>query len=179
MKIGLLRHAKVIHRESFFSKGKIFDESRIRYDISPVELIKLKIKAQDFPLCYVSSQHRAVETAKMVYNGKFIITDDLIEVPSAAVLLFNVNLPTFIRSIIGRIAWFFNYQKMPETRKETTERAGRFINLILQLKSQNILLITHGFFMHSLKKELRKHGFKGYLPFFPRNGFLYLFKNKN
>ena len=178
MKIGILRHAKVIHQKSFFSNGKIFDESRIRYNISPVELIELKIKAQDFPLCYVSSQYRAVETAKMVYNDKFIITDELIEVPSAAVFLINVHLPSFFRNIIGRIAWFMNLKKMPETRKKSTERASRFINFILQEKSQNILLITHGFFMHSLKKELKKNGFKGYLPLFPSNGCLYLFENK-
>jgi broad specificity phosphatase PhoE len=178
MKIGLLRHAKVIHKKSFFSNGKIFDESRIRYNISPVELIELKIKAQDFPLCYVSSQYRAIETAKMVYNGQFIITDELIEVPSAAVFFINVHLPSFLRNIIGRIAWFINFKKMPEIRKKSTERASRFVNFILQQKSQNILLITHGFFMHSLKKELKKNGFKGHLPLFPSNGFLYLFEKK-
>ncbi|HKR04286.1 MAG TPA: histidine phosphatase family protein, partial [Bacteroidia bacterium] len=176
--IGLLRHAKVIYRSSFFSSGKLFDEARTRYDSSPVEIIKWKIKIEDFPSCYASSQSRAVETAKMIYNGKFIITDQLMEVKSAALFKNNTSLPSILRSIIGRIAWFVNYKKMPETRKESTERAAKFIRSILSQHPRNTLLVTHGFFMHCLKAELRKHRFKGHLPVFPVNGFLYLFEKE-
>jgi broad specificity phosphatase PhoE len=179
MKIGMMRHASVIYKKSFFTTGKLFIDAISTYNSSPISTVTTKISSIDFPVCYVSSMNRAIETAKMVYDGEYIITDELVEVKNTAFFLQKIKIPAILRSIIGRIAWFFNYQKMPETRKETTERAGRFINLILKQKSQNILLITHGFFMHSLKKELSKHGFKGYLPFFPRNGFLYLFKNKN
>jgi broad specificity phosphatase PhoE len=178
MKIGLVRHAKVIYRPSFFTSGKLFDEAITRYDNSPVEVLKWKIKIEDFPACYVSSQSRAVETAKMIYNGKFIITDRLREVKSAALFMNNTSLPSVLRSIIGRIAWFVNAEKMPETRKESAERAAEFISSILSQHPRNTLLVTHGFFMHCLKAELRKHGFKGHLPFFPVNGFLYLFEKE-
>ena len=176
MKIGLIRHAKVIYSEAFFSSGKLFDEARKLYDISPVKVIELKIKTEDFPVCYVSTHVRAVETAKMIYDKIFITTSDLIEVPNAALYLKKANLPSILRSIIGRIAWYFNLKKMPETKNQGMERADKFIDRILSETNQNILLVTHGFFMHCLKKKLHKDGFKGHLPFFPKNNFLYLFE---
>ncbi len=176
MKIGLIRHSKVIYSASFFSSGKSFNEAINHYDLSPVEIIKLQIKAEDFPSCYVSAQTRAVETAKMIYKGNFIITDQLVEVKSAAIFMNKANLPSFLRSVIGRIAWFLNLKKMPETRHESMDRAGKFINFLLEETTENTLLVTHGFFMHCLKNELRKHGFKGRLELFPKNGFLYVFE---
>jgi broad specificity phosphatase PhoE len=176
MKIGLVRHAKVNYRDPFFSSGKLFDESRAIYDATPVETVALKIKAEDFPLCYVSSKPRAIETAKMIYNGNFIITDELVEVKSAAFFFQNVKIPSALRSVAGRIAWFFNYKKMPETRRESNRRARKFISRLLSESNEDTLLVTHGIFMYCLKNELRKQGFKGRVPFFPGNALLFVFE---
>jgi len=178
MKIGLIRHAKVLHRDPFFSTGELFNKGRIDYDSAAVGEVALKIRQEDFPQCYVSSRPRAVATAKAIYPGKFIITDELVEVPTMALFLLKKNLPSALRSVIGRIAWFYNDSKMPETRRQSNERARRFLTSLLRETQQDALLITHGFFMQSLRHELKKLGFKGHCPYLPPNAKLYVFQRK-
>ncbi|MEO5572279.1 MAG: histidine phosphatase family protein [Bacteroidia bacterium] len=176
MKIGLIRHSRVINDKILLSTGKIFEQSRIRYDSAPIELVLLKIKSEDYPVCYASSKTRARQTAKMIYEGNIIICDDLIEVPNSTFFLLRVPLPSFLRALIGRIAWFFNYHKMPETRKQSTARAQRFINMLLSETKENALIVTHGFFMQCLQRDLKKRGFKGDISYFPKNAKLYTLK---
>jgi len=176
MKILLIRHLKVIAKRPAFLTAKQFDEDRILYDQAEIEATQFKIKTEDYPVCYVSSVKRAVETAKLIYEGKYIISDDLIEVRNAGVFLKMTSLPAFFRSIIGRIAWYFNYSKMPETRFQSEARAKKFIMEMISVENKNTLVITHGFYMHCLKRELRKHGFRGEVSLFPKNGHPYVFE---
>jgi hypothetical protein len=179
MKIGMIRHAKVLYRDPFFSSGKSFDQFRINYDAGKIAEFSFKLSPGEFPVCYVSSKQRAIDTARVIYTGNFQITDDLIEIPNCAIFLLRLPLPSVLRSMIGRVAWFFNYSKMPETRKESNERARKFIATVLQTTQQDVLLVTHGFFMQSLRHELRKQGFKGKCPYNPRNNTLYIFERGN
>ena len=178
MKIGIVRHAKVIYRYRYFTTGITFTEGSNAYDKAEIEITKLEIKAEDFAICYASSQPRAVQTAKMIFKGKTIITDELIEVPMASYFLSKFNLPTLMRKIFSRIAWYLNFKMMPETRKQSTDRAKEFLHNLLSENHQDTLLVTHGFFIHCLKRELKKHGFKGYIPLFPKNACLYLVEKK-
>src|SRR6266446_8413448 len=113
MKIGLIRHGNVLYHDPFFSTGKMFNEGRVSYDAAAIVKSALKISAEDFPVCYVSPKQRAIDTAKLIYPGQFIIADELIEVPNSALFLLRIHLPSALRSVIGRIAWFINYHKMP------------------------------------------------------------------
>ena len=178
MRIGLIRHAKVLHRDPFFSTGEIFTKGRTDYDAAAIAEATFKIKQEDFPLCYASSRQRAVDTAKAIFPGPFKITDELIEVPTLALFLLKMHLPSALRSVIGRIAWFFNYHKMPETRKQSNERARKFLTHLLAETDQDVLLVTHGFFMQTLRHELRNLGFKGDCPYLPPNTKLYIFERK-
>ncbi len=178
MRIGIIRHAKVLYRDPFFSTGKKFDQSRLMYNASPVLPLNLKITVKKFPICYASSMTRASDTATQIYEGDFIITNEIIEISNYAFWLRKINIPTFIRSASGRIAWLLNYSKMPETRLHSNQRARKFLLSILNENKQDILLVTHGFFMQSLRHELRQLGFKGYCPFMPPNGKLYVFERK-
>src|SRR6188768_3921254 len=123
MIILLIRHLKVISKRPAFLTARQFDEDRAQYDLAEIESSQFKIKTEDYPVCYASSVKRAVETAKMIYEGKCIVSDDLVEVRNAGVFLKMTSLPAFFRSIIGRIAWYFNYTKMPETRIQSEARA--------------------------------------------------------
>ena len=176
MKILPIRHLKVISKRPVFLTAKQFDEDRLLYDKSEIKSTQFKIKTKDFPVCYVSSVKRAVETAKMIYEGKYIISDDLIEVRNAGVFMKSASLPAFLRSLIGRLAWYFNYSKMPETRIQSEARAKKFVTEMLSIEHENTLVITHGFFMHSLKRELRSQGFHGNISLFPKNGHPYVFE---
>lgn len=178
MRIGIIRHAKVIYRNPFFSTGKRFDQSRHAYNASPVLPLNFKISVEEFPVCYASSMTRASNTATQFYKGDFIITNEIIEISNCAFWLRKINIPTFLRSASGRIAWLINYSKIPETRLQSNQRARKFLLSILNENKQDTLLVTHGFFMQSLRHELRQLGFKGYCPFMPPNGKLYLFERK-
>lgn len=175
MKIGILRHAKVIYRKRYFTNNQEFDNVMIAYDTAKPAVVNLKISSDQFPVCYTSHQSRALETAKMIYAGLIIVTDELREVKTAAFFLNNWKVPTILRKAIGRLAWYFNYHKMPETKNDTTARAEIFIQKLLTENKSDVLLITHGFFMHCLQTELRKQGFKGSIPLFPKNATLYIF----
>lgn len=178
MKIGLIRHAWVNYRSKLFTTGKAYNNGRIVYDTTAVDNANLKINSEDFPVCYVSSQSRTIETAKMIYNGTFTITDELKEVKSTSLFLQNIPVPTLFRTLMGRAAWFLNNSKMPETKEQSMQRAQNFISNILSLTHRDTLLITHGFFMQCLKHELKKQGFKGRGSYFPKNVSLYVFENK-
>ncbi|MEO5675900.1 MAG: histidine phosphatase family protein [Chitinophagales bacterium] len=178
MKIGLIRHAKVLCRDPFFSNGELFNMGRKAYDSSAVAEAIIRIRQEDFPVCYVSTRLRAIATAKAIYPGNFITTDELVEVTSTAIFLLKMNLPSSLRSVIGRVGWFFNYHKMPETRFQSNERARKFLTGLITGTHQDTLLVTHGFFMQSLRHELRKLGFKGHCPYFPPNAKLYIFEKK-
>jgi broad specificity phosphatase PhoE len=177
MKIGIIRHGNVLYKDPFFSTGKTFDAGRVAYDAAAISESSIRIRAEDFPLCYVSSKQRTLDTAKLIYPSSFVVSDELIEVRNSALFLLRLHLPSALRSVIGRIAWFFNYHKMPETRIQSNQRAQKFLTALLEIvHDQNVLLVTHGFFMQSLRHELRKLGFKGHCPYFPPNAKLYVFE---
>ncbi len=178
MKIGIVRHAKVNYRYKRFTTEITFTEGRKAYDTAQTAITKLEIKAADFPVCYSSSQPRALQTANMIYPGPVIISDDLVEVLSASFLLAKLNLPTLMRKIFSRIAWYFNFKMMPETRSQTMHRAERFVDMMLAEKNTDVLIITHGFFMFCLKRVLYRHGFRGHVSLFPKNAVLYMLEKK-
>lgn len=178
MKIGLVRHGNVSYKDSFFSSGKTFNEGRVAYDAAAISETALRIRIEDFPLCFVSARQRAIDTAKLIYPGKFTITEELTEVPNTAFFLLNIPLPSALRAVVGRIAWYFDYHKMPETRIQSNQRAEKFLTNLVQTTNENVLLVTHGFFMQSLRHELRRLGFKGHCPYFPPNVKLYVFEKK-
>ncbi len=178
MKIGIVRHARVNYRYKRFTTGVTFIEGRNAYDTAQTAITKLEIKAADFPVCYTSSQPRALQTANMIYPGPVIISDDLVEVMSASFFLAKLHLPTLLRKIFSRVAWYFNFKMMPETRSQTMQRAERFLDMILSNNNTDVLIITHGFFMFCLKRVLYNHGFRGHVPLFPKNAVLYILEKK-
>src|SRR5262249_6808570 len=99
-----------------------------------------------------------------------------IEVKNAGFLFLKYHFPTAIRKVLGRIAWYFNSGKMPETRRQSMMRAETFLAKILASNHENILLVTHGFFMRCLMFALRKKNFSGKIPLVPRNATLYVFE---
>ncbi len=179
MKIGVIRHAKVLHHDKWFSTGSVFNEQRKAYDIAEIVKVNSAIMTNDFNSCYVSSRKRAIETAQMIYQHPFFITDELVETDNRAFFFMKQKVPAILHALTGRIAWFINYHKMPEARKQSNERARRFIAKLLAETNENVLLVTHGFFMQSLRRELKKQGFKGYIPLTPKHMHLYIFERMN
>lgn len=146
------------------------------YDIYPVKPNKITIDSSEWDICYASTLSRAKTTAETIYDGQIIITPLIVEVPLVAFIKTNTRLHYMIWQIIGRIAWLFSSKSQPEVKPQTLSRINQFIEMIENSGHQNILIVSHGFFMKILFKELKRHGFKGELEFSPQNGKLYRLK---
>lgn len=70
---------------------------------------------------------------------------------------------------MARLQWGLNHSRQPETRRQTIERANRFIEEFLR-EDKNYLVIGHGIFLSVLSRVLLKRGFKGRSVFHFRNG---------
>ncbi len=177
MKIGLVRHFKVIspHGKKKLSSTE-FNERMSGYDIYPVKPNEVNINSDDWDVCYASTLSRAITTAQTVYAGKIITTPLIIEVPLSAFIATNTKLHYMVWQIIGRIAWLFSFKSQIEVKPQTLARVRKFIEEIENSSYQNILVVSHGFFMKVLVGELKRRGFKGKLDFSPKNGKLYQFE---
>jgi len=178
MKIGLLRHFKTDHRSPARCNSEEYDREYLRYELSSAILPACIASTEGYSVCYASTTLRAVETAQAVFKKEIIPTDELVEVPLQAIFRTKRQLPMKLWHFINRVGWAFNSKKLPETRIQTKERAVKFLSRILgaNLNNENILLVTHGFFMLMLQSELLKRGFKGKEIIKAKHGKLYEFR---
>jgi len=56
------------------------------------------------------------------------------------------------------LRWYFNLRSL-ENRSHTIKRARDFIEKLKE--TEDVLIISHGLFMHVLIAELKKEGFEG------------------
>ena len=176
MKIALLRHAKVLFEEPVISTASSFYQARADYDDSPLEAPPIHLFPEEFPRCYVSTMQRAQQTAELVYQGPAIRWDELVEVEYTLLFFRWIPVPTRIRKFISRIQWLLNWKNVKEKKRDTMARARKVIRQLMQEKSSDTLLITHGFFMRCLQHELHKLGFKGSIGLSPNHAHPYIFE---
>ena len=178
MNIGLVRHFKVNLKpgDGILSPAQ-FASAMSDYDSAPVTPNDLKINNADWEICCSSTLPRAVKTAKTIYNGEIILTDLLKEVPILPFTKKNIKLPSFVWHIGARVAWYRNKTSQPEVRLQTIERVNKVIEMVLSTKYEKVLIVSHGFFMGSLFRELLNRGFKGEMDIGPKNGKLYTLEN--
>jgi broad specificity phosphatase PhoE len=177
MKIGLVRHFRVNIKKNRFMTSTEYNEYMKKYDISDVIPNEVVID-KEWDKCYCSSMSRAITTAKTVYHGEIIITDKLVEIPSAAWRNTNIKLPYDLWAVLSRIAWFRNHISQPEGRRVTLKRASEILDDILQEKNKNILIVSHAGTLYEIQKMLINRGFRGNYFLKARNGKLYTFENK-
>lgn len=182
MRIGLIRHFKVDYKKKYFMTSKEFKKWEETYNESNVIKNDIELMGINWDKCYSSTLIRALITAKHVYKDPIIQNDLIRETIIDPIFNSNLKLPYWFWAISGRIAWYFNHNSQQESKVITRDKAKKFIDLLLnEAKSggnDNILVVTHGFFMYSLQKELKKRGFIGKLIYSPKNGTLYLYKKE-
>lgn len=180
MIIGLIRHFKVDYKKKLFMTSMEFKEWEENYNKSDVIRKDVELMGIKWDKCYSSTLIRAMITAQYVYKETIIQNDLIRETIIDPIFNSNIKLPYWFWAVGGRIAWFFNHKSQEENKKITKEKAKKFIDLLLneveENKAENILIVTHGFFMYSLQKELRRKGFLGKLIYTPKNGILYVYK---
>jgi len=180
MKIGLIRHFKVNYNKKLFMTSKQFKEWEENYNISEVIKKDVELIGIRWDKCYSSTLIRAITTAQSVYKGEIIQNDLIRETIIDPIFKSNLRLPYWFWAVSGRLAWYFNHKSQEENKIITRDKAKHFVDILLDESQrdgkENILIVTHGFFMYSLQKELKKRGFIGKLITSPKNGVLYLYE---
>lgn len=180
MRIGIIRHFKVNYRKRFFMTSNQFKEWEENYNKSDVIKKDIELMGIKWDKCYASTLIRAIITAKHVYKEDIVKTDLIRETIIDPIFKSSFKLPYWFWAVGGRLAWYFNHKSQEENKTVTREKARKFVDQLQENAkredSENILVVTHGFFMYSLQKELKKRGFIGKLVTSPKNGVLYLYK---
>lgn len=178
MKIGLVRHFKVnltekksLNSNDYSSWGLDYDEA----DVTPNNVIT---DHTQWDICYASDLKRAIITAQHIYGEDIHTTPLLREVRNDPFIQTNHMLPHGLWRVVGRIAWYQNHKSQTETRRQTLERIHAFLKQLEGKPHKNVLIVSHGFFMHVLIKELMRKGFSGPKVGLPQNGVLYVYEKQ-
>lgn len=160
MQAVIIRHGKVNFSWNKFCTSRQFNEDCKMYDNAPIFSSLHSAPRIDYQDIYTSSLSRSIETAKQLFGEKDFISTKLIdEVPLCASITSRKKLPLIFWNVSGRLQWFFNISLQKECRKQTIRRAEQFVEMIIR-KDNNCIIITHGFFMHTLLSEMKKKSFK-------------------
>ncbi len=160
MRAIIIRHGKVDFQWSKWSTSEQFNKDCKMYDEAPILSQLSDVPQINYQNIYTSSLQRSRETAKQLFGEKdFISTKLLDEVPLCASVASNKKLPLIFWNVSGRLQWFLNIYSQKECRKETIYRAERFIEIITK-KNSDCIIVTHGFFMHTLLSQMKKQGFQ-------------------
>lgn len=160
MRAIIIRHGKVDFQWGKWSTSEQFNKDCKMYDETPTLSSLSDIPQINFQNIYTSNLQRTRETANQLFDKKdFISTKLLDEVPLCASITSSKKLPLIFWNISGRLQWFFNINTQKEGRKETIYRAEQFIEMITK-KDNNCIIITHGFFMHTLLDQMKKRAFR-------------------
>jgi broad specificity phosphatase PhoE len=177
MKIGLVRHFKV--DAPHYSKpinSKEFAESQLVYHQSPIITHPVDLKGIHWQRCYCSTLPRAIKTASLIFKGETIYSDKLVEVEVSPAFHTKRKISFTLWVVLARLAWLFGHNSQIESKRDTNIRCKDIFNLLLSDEDNNILIVSHGFFLHEFAKYLKKNGFKGKIDFAPKNAKLYLFE---
>ncbi len=179
MTIGLIRHFKVnapILKHPLTSDE--FNETQRYYDSAEVFKHDVDLGSIDWQICYTSTMKRAQETARAIYKKAITTTDLIVEVDAAAAFNSSRKRSFTFWVVSSRFAWLLGLKSQKESRKQTRERCSGFYDILLNSGKENILVVTHGFFMREFASYLNKQGFHGKPDFSPKNAKLYLFEKK-
>lgn len=178
MKLGLVRHFKVNQTvdETLLSPSQ-FNQIMKEYDYCPVIPNGLKIKSEDWDICFCSSLPRAVTTAEAIYNREIVKTDLLKEVPITPFTNWRIKLPVSLWHVGARIAWYKSHKSQVEGIEETRARIHKTYDLIVKSGHDNVLIVAHGYFLHMFYRELKKMGFNGEIDLNIPNAKLFVIEN--
>lgn len=109
---------------------------------------------------YISRLERSKSTALCFYGEVPQEQTELLdEVPLRSAFDTELRLPLWFWNLTGRIQWILNHPRQVETRRLTERRAKKLVRKVCAA-GEDCILVTHGFYMHTLVKEFKKAGFK-------------------
>ena len=160
MKVIVIRHGAVDYHRSRRYTSAEFDRECAAYDQAPLKSAAYSAPKVDFKTVFVSTLPRSRETARLMFPGKDFWESALInEVPCRSGFDTGTKLPLWLWFLIGRLQWAAGSARQPEKRRDTVKRARQFIEILCR-DGEDCAVVTHGFFMHILLRELKKAGFR-------------------
>lgn len=178
MKIGLVRHFQIPHNRMQFVNGTGFDKWAEWYDTTEVRAKEVPAAGSEWDLCLCSDLPRALFTAKTIFKGSIEPTPLLREVPFTSFFPRRLTAPLLLWQATSRLGWWLDHKSQTENRTQTKQRVAEFVaKLRKENLDRNVLIVSHGFFMQWLEKELVAAGFKGKVPTRPLGGTIYRFQS--
>ena len=158
MKILLIRHGKVaMEWKKKYTPGE-YDDALRQYDAADIVPVEQPQEPGDYKKVYVSSQRRAAQTARQLFpsvpESDVIETNLLNEVPLRSFSDSERSRPKWVYDAAGRLQWLMG-KRQEETRSDTIRRADELIDL-LEKNDEDVILISHGFFMNVLIGRLKR-----------------------
>ena len=176
MKIGVARHYKIPYRKWRWINSTGYADFLRWYDGSEGCPPPGRVVNEGWHRCFSSDMLRAVETAGRLTNVQATYMPLLREIPQAPPFDTRLKLPLVAWHVLSRVAWWFNHASQPEGRHEAVRRAARIVDFLRrQPADQHVLIVTHGFLMYVLRRELKRCGFAGQIPTHPRCGEVYVY----
>lgn len=159
MKIIIIRHGKVIYNWNKWYTSEEYDQACKEYDEAMIVAERYKVPDIEYQNVIISGLSRTRDTAENLHvNGELKKTSLINEVPLKSSVDTKLKLPLWYWNISGRLQWFFNSPRQEEKRIETRKRARRFAKILIK-ENKDCLVVTHGFYMHTLLGEMKKMGF--------------------
>jgi len=160
MKVIIMRHSEVKYIWKKWYTSDEFDKACKEYDRSFVEHTEQNFPHFNNQNIYISTLSRSRETAISIFGQTRLRQTVLIdEVPLRSAFDSKIRLPLWFWNFTGRIQWFFNIKRQIEGRFYTKKRAKSFVNMLCKYR-EDAIVITHGFFMHTLLNAFKDKGFR-------------------
>ena len=164
MKLVLIRHAKVNCPMPKVCNAGGFDKARADYDLAPIYPVEHRLDPSRLPVdkyrFYVSTLERTHETLRgRIGDVPHEETHLLTEVPNRSVADLSLKLPYPCWQALGRVQWFLNAARQPEGRTATAKRAEELVSL-LEKRNEDAVLVSHEFYLYTLIRVLKRHGFR-------------------
>ncbi|HEY8366779.1 MAG TPA: histidine phosphatase family protein [Bacteroidia bacterium] len=160
MNIGLVRHFKVDYPLPLLKLATLDEVSSWfnEYDnCKDLKVSKWEPSPTKWDIAFCSTMHRAKITAQCIYDGLIHEKEELVEFDIIPHLPKYKKLPFLFWGIISKK----QLDKDFPAKKEFENKIDLFIDEILKLEEQNILIVSHWFVMQSIRKSLLKQGFTG------------------
>lgn len=159
MKIVVIRHGRVDYIWHGWYTSEEFDKACIEYDKAPIMHTVYNIPLIGLDNVFISSMLRSRDTATDLFGiDKLKQNKWLDEVPLRSSFDTKIKMPLWFWNLSGRLQWFINCPRQIEGRNYTQTRARKMVELLCQEGNDGVI-VTHGFFMHILLREMKHVGF--------------------
>lgn len=174
MKIGLARHFKVqfAYPGMTFVSAETLRQWFVNYNSAGIIHAPVNLHDVDWKHCYTSKADRAIQTANAIFKGEIQSAEALNELNVLPLLPANRRRPLLL--------WALHMRKLALQENAITnefrQRLFAFLDQVLETSEGDVLIVSHGFVMMHLQKELRKRGFAGKGFYTPANGKVHVFE---